>query len=334
MHSARKSSVFAVLGLLLIFPVCVEAQFAFVTNNGTVTITGYTGPGGTVVIPAATNGLPITSIGNYAFAGNTLVNGVSMPGSLTNIGFYSFLDCSNLASVSIGTNVITIGAAAFQDCTSLQSITIPNSVTNLGGYGAAYGWVFAGCGSLRAVTLGNKISHIANDIFLWCYSLTNLIIPDSVTNIGYGAFYQSGLKTITLPRNVASLAKYAFGGCTNLSRMLFTGDAPVPADSTVFDQNSTTVYYLPGTSGWGTNFANMPSALWNPLPQTGGVQANQFGFNITGTAGIPIVVEACSDLANPVWTSLQSLTVTNSSVHFSDPLWSNYDSRFYRLRWP
>ena len=46
--------------------------------------------------------------------------------------------------------------------------------------------------------------------------------------------------------------------------------------------------------------------LWNPLIQASGtsfgVQSSQFGFNITGTTNIPIVVEACTNLANPQWT--------------------------------
>lgn len=338
MRSPRRACIFTVLGLLSILPICTEAQFTFVTNNGTINITSYTGPGGSVAIPGTINSLPVTSIENYAFAGSTGLTGVSMPGSMTNIGFYCFLDCSNLASVSIGTNVISIGASAFQDCASLQSITIPNSVTNLGGYGSSYGWVFRACINLRAVNLGNQIPDIANDTFLFCHSLTNLVIPKSVTNIGYGAFYQSGLTSIIVPGSVASLAKYAFGGCSNLSRLLFTGNAPIHADSTMFDQDSTTVYYVSGTTGWVPNFAGMPTALWNPRAQTGdggfGIQANQFGFNITGTANIPLVVEACSDLSSPVWTSIQSLSLTNGLVHFSDSLWRNYNERFYRIRWP
>ena len=54
--------------LLLALPVVVQAQFNFTTNNGGITITGYIGPGGVVVIPDWTNGLPVTSIGYGAFA--------------------------------------------------------------------------------------------------------------------------------------------------------------------------------------------------------------------------------------------------------------------------
>ena len=87
----------------------LEAQFTWTTNNGTITITGYTGPGGAVTIPSTINGLPVTSIGDRAF-----------------------LNCYSLTSVTIGSSVTSIGDYAFYDCTSLTSVTIPDSVTNIG----------------------------------------------------------------------------------------------------------------------------------------------------------------------------------------------------------
>ena len=53
--------------LLLALPAAVQAQFTYTTNNGAITITGYTGPGGAVTIPSTINGLPVTSIGDQAF---------------------------------------------------------------------------------------------------------------------------------------------------------------------------------------------------------------------------------------------------------------------------
>ena len=50
--------------LLLALPAVVQAQYTYTTNNGAITITGYTGPGGAVTIPSMTNGLPVTSIGD------------------------------------------------------------------------------------------------------------------------------------------------------------------------------------------------------------------------------------------------------------------------------
>ena len=65
-----------------------------------------------------------------------------------------------------------------------------------------------------------------------------------------------------------------------------------------------------------------------------GVRTNEFGFNITGTSNMAVVVEASTNLANPTWFPLRTNTLTGGSCYFSDPQWTNYSSRFYRLYWP
>jgi len=50
------------LGVLLGGLPAAQAQFTYVTNNGTLTITGYGGSDGTVTIPSAINGLAVTMI--------------------------------------------------------------------------------------------------------------------------------------------------------------------------------------------------------------------------------------------------------------------------------
>jgi hypothetical protein len=47
-----------------------------------------------------------------------------------------------------------------------------------------------------------------------------------------------------------------------------------------------------------------------------------------------VVVEACTDLANAVWSPVGTNTLTGGSSYFSDPQWTNYPARLYRLRWP
>jgi hypothetical protein len=66
-------------------------------------------------------------------------------------------------------------------------------------------------------------------------------------------------------------------------------------------------------------------------PASPGVRTNQFGFSITGTSNIVVVVEASTNLANPTWSPLRTNTLTGGSFYFSDPQWTNYSSRFYRL---
>ncbi len=60
-------------------------------------------------------------------------------------------------------------------------------------------------------------------LFIESYSNTlvggckNTIIPNSVTNIGAGAFSGSGLTAITIPNSVTSIGEGAFGGCSGLT---------------------------------------------------------------------------------------------------------------------
>jgi hypothetical protein len=99
-----------------------------------------------------------------------------------------------------------------------------------------------------------------------------------------------------------------------------------------------TAFYLPGTTGWGATFDGLPTALWKPQAQTAdsgfGVQTNLFGFNISWASGQTIVVEACTNLSNPLWQPVQTNTLTSGTAYFSDPQWTNYPGRFYRLRSP
>ena len=59
---------------------------------------------------------------------------------------------------------------------------------------------------------------------------------------------------------------------------------------------------------------------------------NQLGFNIARASGQVVVVEACTDLAQPVWAPLQTNTLSRDTFYFSDPQWTNSPARFYRVR--
>jgi hypothetical protein len=61
----------------------------------------------------------------------------------------------------------------------------------------------------------------------------------------------------------------------------------------------------------------------------------QFNFNITGPTNLAIVVEACTNLANPVWLPVSTNTFSASGTSsFSDPQGTNYPNRFYRFSAP
>lgn len=357
--------------LLLVLPKVVQAQDAYSTNadcsiysyytntDGSVTIDGYAGPPWAVIIPTNINDMTVTSIGEYAFSGTSLTS-VTIPDSVTSIGDYAFNDCWSLTSVIIPNSVTSIGDNAFYECISLSDVTIPNSVTSIG-YQGFFGcniltnvlignsvtnigdFAFCDCSSLTSVTFGNSVTSIGNLTFGYCSDLTDVTIPNSVTNIGYDAFFLcSSLTNVTILNNVNSIGGYAFGYCFNLASVYFLGNAP-SVDSTVFYDDPATFYYLPGTTGWDDFSTNsgLSGALWflpNPLilnfEPSFGVQTNQFGFVISWATNTSVEVEACTNLANPIWSPVATNTLTGGTSYFSDPQWTNYPIRFYRISSP
>ena len=82
-------------------PAVAQAQLTFTTNNDAITITGYTGSDGTVVIPDTTNGYPVSAIADYAFYGISTLTNLTIPSSVTNIGVFEFQACSGLTNVTV-----------------------------------------------------------------------------------------------------------------------------------------------------------------------------------------------------------------------------------------
>jgi hypothetical protein len=195
-------------------------------------------------------------------------------------------------------------------------------------------------GKSGSYTIPNTVTSIGDSAFSFCGGLTGVSIPNSVTSIGNYAFQRcDGLTGVTIPNSVISIGANVFAGCNELASVFFAGNAPAGGRDYVFDGDpNAIIYYLPGTTGWASTFGGVPAVLWNPQIQTGdssfGGGPNGFSFNITGTPNIPLAVEASSSLTPGDWVLLKTLTLTNGLVAFSDPAWTNFPNRFYRLRSP
>ena len=182
--------------------------------------------------------IEITSIDAYAFEDCTNLTGVTIPDSVTAVGNFAFSGCTGLISVTIPDSVTKIGSYAFDDCSSLTDVTIPDSVTTIGNY------AFCNCSSLTSITIPDSVTTIGEGAFAGCSSLTEFrgkyasedgkcliidgslisfapaglteyTIPDSVTTIGYQAFYNcSSLTSVTIPDSVTTIGEKAFAYCS------------------------------------------------------------------------------------------------------------------------
>jgi hypothetical protein len=321
------------------------SEFNYTINNGTITITGYTGPGGGVIIPDVISGYPVTTIGASAFSGCTTLTGITIPNSVTSIGDYAFWECFDLINVSIGSNVTSIGAGAFLYDTNLTAITVDalnSTYSSVDGVlfnksqttlihcpnGKAGSFIIPGsvidilesafyfCTSLTSVRIPDGITSIRDFTFRECSSLTSVTIPSSVTRIGIGAFaWCTSLGSVTIGPNVTSIGDIAFQDCARLMRMYFKGNAPSLGSDVFYHNTSVIVYYLLRTTGWSTTFGGRPTALWQqPTPEAGTLAASSIttnGATLNGT----INPNGCPTAAWFLWgtsTSYGNLTAATN----------------------
>ena len=167
----------------------------------------------------------ITNIGNCAFYNCYSLTSITFPSSVKSIGGNAFYCCTSLESVTISEGVTSIGKNAFEDCTAISSVTIPASVTTIGES------PFAGCRNLEAINVdANNEYYISVNGVLFNKDKTTVIsypanktdtkyvIPDSVTCIDAGAFYEcTSLESISIPDSVISIGDYAFNDCNSLT---------------------------------------------------------------------------------------------------------------------
>lgn len=247
--------------------------FTYSDSNGEVTITGYTGSEAKITVPGTIGGDPvttigansfragylvgitfpdsITTIGDYAFDGSSVLSDVSFPAGLRSIGSYAF-GYTNLKSVVIPDGVTSIGDAAFFNCGSLKSATVPSSVTFMGA------GIFAWCYSLSDVQLASGLQTMGEGMFANCTGLYTITLPSSLMAIPAQAFASSALITITIPASVTSIGDSAFFECNSLLLTKFLGESCPAFEGIPFliRSFSANIYYPANATGWYGGFVD------------------------------------------------------------------------------
>jgi hypothetical protein len=193
----------------------------------------------------------IAYLPEHAFASTQLVS-VVLPDSVTEIKHNTFRDCLSLTTVTFGNNDgIIMGSNVFYN-TGLSTVKIPANLTYIGEYD------FVGLTNLKAFEVdANNPKYASINGLLYNKDGSKLIavpaglegemeLPESLENIGFGAFENTSLSVITfnpnsniltfgyrafynaknlteitIPASVVSIDFYAFAMCENLTTVNF-----------------------------------------------------------------------------------------------------------------
>lgn len=115
----------------------VKSEYEYTIENGTVTITSYTGNGIDVTVPATIDGMPVVAIGEEAFSG-LQIRSVIIPSGVKEIGWFAFSACTVLESVSVPASVTSVGYGAFDYCPKSMKI-ICEKETYIEAYAKSWG---------------------------------------------------------------------------------------------------------------------------------------------------------------------------------------------------
>lgn len=160
----------------------------------------------------------VEHIADFAFAGCTALQNVTLPDGLHSIGAYAFDGCASLSEITFEQGMLKIGERAFQNCTALTAVALPERLTEVSEN------TFTGCASLRQITFGKALTAIGNGAFSGCSALQSTVIPDGVAEIGMSAFRAcDSLTSVTLPDSIESIGLYAFSNCAKLTDIYFLG---------------------------------------------------------------------------------------------------------------
>ena len=189
-----------------------------------------------VVIPES-----VTNIGEYAFRLCSSMTSVNIPAGIQVLNKWCFAECTSLESIVIPESVTEIGACVFYQCRNLTSMNFPSGIVKVGA--SAFedtpwfneqpdGLVYIGNVAYKykgeipsgtEITLREGTVCISGECFWeWqCTGLTSITIPNTVTSIGFGAFYNCGrLTSITLPNSLVEIENTAFAHCSSLTSIV------------------------------------------------------------------------------------------------------------------
>ena len=194
-----------------------EGDFAYyLIDDGTAALLyRYYGEGGDVVIPSTIAGVPVTKIGEYAFDGCQTLTGITIPATVTSVSGFSYNTALESITVEEGNPVYhSDGNCLIETATKTMVLGCKRSVIPTDGSVTCIRGAFSICEGLTEIIIPDTVTEIGLGAFAMCTALTSVTIPDSVTRIGDSAFYGcSALTELNIPESVTEIDPSALYQC-------------------------------------------------------------------------------------------------------------------------
>ncbi|MDE7179962.1 MAG: leucine-rich repeat domain-containing protein [Muribaculaceae bacterium] len=185
----------------------------------------------------------VTAVAPWGFYGSSYLRAITLPSSLKEIGASAFYACPSLTGVNLPSSLEVIGSGAFLECSSLTDIALPSSLKELGASAFSNSGLgsieipgdvreikpktFYHCSRLYHVVLNDSLQKIGDDAFVGCgqghshggwfwLNPVHVNFPETLTEIGDGAFASSGIMNADLPASLLRIGKHAFEYCDSL----------------------------------------------------------------------------------------------------------------------
>ena len=213
---------------------------------------------------------------------------VEIPGTLSDLIFDAGMRPVNIVKLTL------TGTLNDDDFTCMRETMTSLIDVDLSGINNTSGVNFQSKSGLKKLILPNNLTSIGNGAFYNCSSLTSITIPNSVTSIGNSAFYYCrSLTSITIPDSVTSIGGEAFYNCSGLTS--------ITIPNSVTSIGNFAFYYCSGLTS-----ITLPDGLTSI-----GNYAFSICYNLTSIT-IPNSVTSVGDRAFSDCSGLTSITIPNS----------------------
>ena len=152
----------------------------------------------------------MTKVPEYLFMNATHLQNVEFLDTMTTIESGAFVRCTSLTEVDLPESLIRIEGTAFEGCTGLTAIDIPDTVTAIGIH------AFEDCTNLKDVHLPKNLATLSSYLFRGCSAMQVIELPPTLEEIEDAAFENSGMVSIEIPGNCATLGNDVFADCVSL----------------------------------------------------------------------------------------------------------------------